>query len=80
MMPSVTGGLPISGRWASFRPVPKFNTKSEATQEAKQAFERWLNRDSDDVCAVTKPDRQITASMSRQDAAAYWLARINGDV
>ena len=35
---------------------PKFNTKSEATEGAKQAFERWLNRDTDDACAVTKPD------------------------
>jgi|GEM_PF-1927727 hypothetical protein len=35
---------------------PKFKTKAEATEFAKQAFERWLNRDSDDECAVTKPD------------------------
>ena len=25
-------------------------------------------------------DQEIAASMSRQDAAAYWMARINGDV
>lgn len=29
---------------------------------------------------AAKSDQEIAASMSRQDAAAYWLARINGDV
>ena len=50
-------------RWAvDFRPLgliparPKFDTKAETTKATKSGFERWLNRDSDDECAVTKPD------------------------
>lgn len=50
-------------RWvADLRPLglvpahPYFNTKAKATEGAKIAFERWLNRDSDDEIAVTKPD------------------------
>ena len=35
---------------------PKFKTKAEATEFAKEAFDRWLDRDSDDESAVTKPD------------------------
>ena len=38
---------------------PKFKTKAEAAEFAKEAFERWLNRDSDDECAVTKPDISV---------------------
>jgi len=33
---------------------PKFRTKTEAIEAAKVILERWLNRDSDDECAVTK--------------------------
>ena len=35
---------------------PYFDTKAEATEGAKVAFERWFNKDSDDGFAVTKPD------------------------
>ena len=38
---------------------PKFKTKAEATEFAKQAFERWLNRDSDEEVVAPKPDISV---------------------
>ena|GEM_PF-2043840 len=52
---------------------PKFNTKSEATEGAKQAYLRWLNRDTDEACAVTKPD--ITVGQCFKNFLAYSLER-----
>ncbi len=52
---------------------PKFKTKAEATEFAKQAFERWLNRVSDDACAVTKPD--ITVGQCFKNFLAMSLER-----
>ena len=35
---------------------PPFMTKAEATEGAKQAFERWPNRGSDEEVVAPKPD------------------------
>ena len=37
-------------------PRPMFKTKSEATEEAKAAFERWQNRDEISETKPSKPD------------------------
>ena len=52
---------------------PKFNTKAEATEGAKAAFERWLNRDSDDETVITKPD--ITVGKCFKNFLAMGLER-----
>ena len=48
-------------------------TKAEATEGAKQAFERWLNRGSDEEVVAPKPD--IPVGQCFKNFLAYSLER-----